>query len=106
MATAAEKIAMYREKAKDTSLPQDVRNVYLDKATALEYKAYEETKAGTTKSSTPPQPSKMAKGGAVKKMMEMPKRGAKSPAIAIVIGMSKPKGKPMMSKGGMAKGKK
>jgi len=66
MATAAEKIAMYREKAKDTSLPQDVRNVYLDKATALEYKAYEETKAGTTKSSTPPQPAKMAKGGAVK----------------------------------------
>jgi len=68
MATAAEKIAMYREKAKDTSLPQDVRNVYLDKATALEYKAYEETKAGTTKSSTPPQPSKMAYGGAVKMM--------------------------------------
>lgn len=68
MPTAAEKVAMYREKAKDTSLPQDVRNAYLDKATELEYKAYEETKAGTTKSSTPPQPSKMAKGGAVKKM--------------------------------------
>lgn len=68
MATAAEKVAMYREKAKDTSLPQDVRNAYLDKATELEYKAYEETKAGTTKSSTPPQPAKMAKGGVVKKM--------------------------------------
>jgi hypothetical protein len=52
-----------------------------------------------------------AKGGAVKK-------GAKSPAVALIIGMSKPKGKatmmnkggmakPMMySKGGMAKGKK
>ena len=106
MATAEEKVAMYREKAKDKSLPLDVRNAYLDKATALEYKAYEETKAGYTKSSTPPQPSKMAKGGAVKKPM-MPKRGAKSPAIAIVIGMAKPKGKAtMMNKGGMAKGKK
>jgi hypothetical protein len=39
--------------------------------------------------------------------MMMPKRGAKSPAIAIVIGMAKPKGKAtMMNKGGMAKGKK
>jgi len=41
----------------------------------------------------------MAKGGAVKK-------GAKSPAVALIIGMSKPKGKAMMNKGGMAKGKK
>lgn len=41
-----------------------------------------------------------AKGGAVKK-------GAKSPAVALIIGMSKPKGKAtMMNKGGMAKGKK
>jgi len=60
--TSAEKVAMYREKAKDTSLPQDVRNAYLDKATALEAKAYEETKAGETKSNTPP---KYSKGGAV-----------------------------------------
>ena len=43
----------------------------------------------------------MAKGGAAKK-------GAKSPApaLAIVIGMGKPKDKMMMNKGGMAKGKK
>lgn len=41
----------------------------------------------------------MAKGGAVKK-------SAKTPAVAIVIGMGKPKGKTMMNKGGMAKGKK
>jgi hypothetical protein len=41
----------------------------------------------------------MAKGGAVKK-------GAKTPAVALVIGMAKPKGKMMMNKGGMAKGKK
>ena len=41
----------------------------------------------------------MAKGGAAKK-------GAKSPAVALIIGMAKPKGKTMMNKGGMAKGKK
>jgi hypothetical protein len=34
------------------------------------------------------------------------KKGAKSPALAIVIGMGKPKDKMMMNKGGMAKGKK
>jgi hypothetical protein len=41
----------------------------------------------------------MAKGSAMKK-------GAKTPAIALIIGMAKPKGKMMMSKGGMSKGKK
>ena len=42
----------------------------------------------------------MAKGSAMKK-------GAKSPAIALIIGVAKPKGKAtMMSKGGMSKGKK
>jgi hypothetical protein len=68
-ATPAEKVAMFREKAKDKALPQDVRNAYLDKATALEAKAYEETKAGSTKSNTPP---KYAKGGAVKKAVKSP----------------------------------
>lgn len=38
--------------------------------------------------------------------MSMAKKGAKSPAIALIIGMAKPKGKTMMNKGGMAKGKK
>ena len=66
MATVEEKVAMFREKAKDKSLPQDVRNAYLDKATALEAKAYEETKAGSTKSNTP---AKYNMGGAVKPMM-------------------------------------
>jgi hypothetical protein len=47
----------------------------------------------------------MAKGGAVVAKAPM-KKGAKSPALAIVIGMGKPKGKMMMNKGGMAKGKK
>jgi hypothetical protein len=74
--TAAQKVAMYREKAKDTSLPQDVRNAYLDKATALEAKAYEETKAGETKSNTPPKEA-YAKGGAVKKPTAKPMMYAK-----------------------------
>ena len=71
-ATPAEKVAMYREKAKDKALPQDVRNAYLDKAPALEAKAYEETKAGSTKSNTPP---KYNMGGAVKKPMMYAKGG-------------------------------
>ena len=93
MATDAEKVAMYREKAKDTSIPQEVRNTYLDRANELERKAYEASKAPE---------KKMAKGGVVKKapakapMKAMAKGGAvkKAPAKA-----------PMkaMAKGGMAK---
>jgi hypothetical protein len=66
--------------AKDKSLPQDVRNQYLDEAVKLEEKGA--MKAGV----------KMAKGGAVKKMM--------------YGGMAEKK--PMMAKGGaaMKKGKK
>jgi hypothetical protein len=71
MATDAEKVKMYREKAKDTSVPQEVRNTYLDRANELERKAYEETKKAP--------PTKLAKGGAVKK-----------PMIAIMIGVGKP----------------
>ena len=44
MATDAEKVKMYREKAKDTSVPQEVRNTYLDRANELERKAFEATK--------------------------------------------------------------
>lgn len=85
-ATPAEKVTMYREKAKDKALPQDVRNAYLDKATALEAKAYEETKAGSTKSNTPAKynmggavkkPMMYAKGGAVKKAVKSPTKKAK-----------------------------
>jgi hypothetical protein len=85
MATTAEKIEMYRERAKDKSLPQEVRNQYLDKATELEYKAYEETKAGKTVSNTAEK--KMAKGGSVvaktpaKKMAMKPKAMAKGGAV-------------------------
>lgn len=107
MATDAEKVAKYRKMAEDKSLPQDVRNTYLDKAVALEQKAYGENK-------------KFAKGGAVmekgtgekyaskkamakhekgeSKAMQMKEKG--KPALAIVIGVGKPKA---MNKGGMAK---
>lgn len=122
MATDAEKVKMYREKAKDTSIPQEVRNTYLDRANELELKAFEETKKAPAKlarggmpvrgSCTAPNKEKkmmgggyampekapmMAKGGAVK--------GGK-PVVAIMIGMAKPTKAPMkkaMAKGGMAK---
>jgi hypothetical protein len=122
MATDAEKVKMYREKAKDTSVPQEVRNTYLDRANELERKAFEATK----KAPTPP--TKMAKGGMPvrgsrtatnkeKKMMGggyampekkpmMAKGGAVKggkPMVAIMIGVGKPKGKTAMNKGGMAK---
>ena len=84
MATEAEMVAKYREKAKDKSLPQDARNMYLDKAVELEQKAYKKEKP----TSLGP---KMAKGGAVSKMSK--DKGAKMPAIAIMIGVTKPKAK-------------
>jgi hypothetical protein len=98
MATDAEKVKMYREKAKDESIPQEVRNSYLDRANELERKAYEATKVPE---------KKMAKGGAVKKApakasAKAPAKGGK-PVVAIMVGMAKPKGKAMMNKGGMAK---
>ena len=92
MATDAEKIVMYREKAKDTSIPQEVRNTYLDRANELERKAYEASKAPE---------KKMAKGGAVKKAP------AKAPAKYMEFSnKGKPKGMTpvkAMNKGGMAK---
>ena len=84
MSKDAEMVAKYREKAKDKSLPQDVRNMYLDKAVELEQKAYKQAKP----TSLGP---KMAKGGAVSKMSK--DKGAKMPAIAIMIGVTKPKAK-------------
>ena len=82
----ASKAAKYREMAKDKALPQDVRNAYLDKANKLE--------EGTMKPT-------MAKGGMVAKGK---KPAIKGPAVVIAVGIGKGK-KPMMSKGGMAKGK-
>ena len=72
--TDAEKVAKLREMAKDKSLPQEVRNQYLDQAVKMEEKAA--MKAGV----------RMAKGGMTKKMM--------------YGGMAD---KPMMAKGGDAK---
>jgi hypothetical protein len=63
MATEAEKIVMYREKAKDESIPQEVRNTYLDRANELERKAYEASKAAPTTSAPPAK--KLAKGGMI-----------------------------------------
>lgn len=54
MKATAAKIKELRAKGQDKTLPQEVRNRYLDKANELEYGAYEASK-------------KMAKGGAVKK---------------------------------------
>lgn len=82
----AAKASKYREMAKDKALPQDVRNAYLDKANKLE--------EGTMKPT-------MAKGGMVAKGK---KPAMKGPAVVIAVGIGKGK-KPMMSKGGMAKGK-
>ena len=108
MATEAEKVKMYREKAKDESIPQEVRNTYLDRANELERKAYEASKAPVTPE------KKLAKGGmASKAKAPVKKAPAKAPAkaaakggkpvVAIMVGMAKPKGKTMMNKGGMAK---
>jgi hypothetical protein len=81
MATEAEMVAKYREKAKDKTLPQDARNMYLDKAVEMEQKAYKQmkpTSLGTkmakggmpvkgSRTATNKATKMMAKGGAVKK---------------------------------------
>jgi hypothetical protein len=91
MATDAEKVKMYREKAKDTSVPQEVRNTYLDRANELERKAFEETKKA---------PAKLAMGG-------MPVRGSRTATNAkkkmMGGGYAMPVKTPMMSKGGAVK---
>ena len=82
--TDAEKVAKLREMAKDKSLPQDVRNTYLDEAAKLEEKGA--MKAGV----------KLAKGGAV--VAKAPKKTAGKPMM--YGGMAD---KPMMAKGGAVK---
>jgi hypothetical protein len=71
--TPAAKVAKLRKMAEDKSLPQAVRNQYLDEAVKMEEKAAKD--AGV----------KMAKGGDTKKMMmggavakELPKRGSRT----------------------------
>lgn len=63
MATEFEKVQKYRKMAEDKTIPQDIRNDYLDKANAIEFKAYEDMKAG--KEPPAPPPKKMAMGGMV-----------------------------------------
>lgn len=95
MATDAEKVKMYREKAKDTTVPQEVRNTYLDRANELERKAFEETKKP---------PAKLYMGG-------MPVRGSRTATNAkkkmmgggYSMPMPTPPTPPMMSKGGAVK---
>ena len=113
MATDAEKVKKYRDMAEDKTIPQDVRNSYLDKANAIELKAFEDYKAGgtqTNKPSSAPAASakkkEMAKGGAVHKMPSgkmmkdsaMSKKGVKMPVVAIMIGVGKPKKMPTKRK--------
>ena len=84
--TDAEKVAKLREMAKDKSLPQEVRNTYLDQAVKLEEKGAK--KAGV----------RLAKGG-------MPVRGertATNKAKKMMYGGMAEK-KPMMAKGGAVK---
>jgi hypothetical protein len=79
--TPAAKVAKLRKMAEDKSLPQAVRNQYLDEAVKLEEKAA--GKAGV----------KMAKGGSV----------AKAPKKMMYGGAVKPMAeKTMMAKGGSA----
>jgi hypothetical protein len=94
MATDAEKVKMYREKAKDTSIPQEVRNTYLDRANELERKAFEATKAPATPE------KKMMYGG-------MPVRGSRTATNKekkmMGGGYAMPAKTPMMAKDGMVK---
>lgn len=93
-ADVAAKVAKLRTAAKDTSIPQDVRNTYLDKANELERSTYKPNmaKGGAVVAKAPAKaPAKAAAKAPAKKMM------AKAPSVAIVIGMPK---KTAMAKGG------
>lgn len=89
--TPAEAAARFRKIAEDKSLPQSVRNTYLDKANAAEKEAAKPT---------------MNRGGAVKKHKmpdgKMMKDSAMSkggkPAMVLVIGVGKPMKKPAKKK--------
>jgi hypothetical protein len=89
--TPAAKVAKLRKMAEDKSLPQAVRNQYLDEAVKMEEKAAKG--AGV----------KMAKGGAV--VAKAPAKAA--PKKMMYGGAVKPMAdKPMMAKGGAVKAKK
>lgn len=99
MASNAEKVAKFREMAKDKSLPQDVRNTYLDRANELERAEFDATKPKEKAAPT----TAMAKGGAVVSKAPV-KKAAKAPAKGKPVGenaMRTPAKK--LNKGGMAK---
>jgi hypothetical protein len=94
MSKDAEMVAKYREKAKDKSLPQDVKNMYLDKAVELEQKAYKQAKPTSLG-------TKMAKGG-------MPVRGSRTATNKAkkMMGGGYAMKTPAMAKGGSVKKRK
>lgn len=81
--TDAQKVAELRKAAEDKTLPQAVRNTYLDRANQLERAGYEKMKMTEGLG--------MAKGGKV------PASKKAKPAMAIMIGLSPTK---KMAKGG------
>ena len=84
--TDAQKVADLRKAAEDKTLPQAVRNTYLDRANQIERSGYEKMKMQ--------EGLNMAKGGKV------PSKAKAKPAMAVMIGLSPTK---KMAKGGMAK---
>jgi len=83
--TDAQKVAELRKAAEDKTLPQAVRNTYLDRANEIERAGYEKMKMQ--------EGLNMAKGGKV------PSKAKAKPAMAVMIGLSPTK---KMAKGGMA----
>ena len=79
--TDAQKVADLRKAAEDKTLPQAVRNTYLDRANELERSGYEKMKMT--------EGLNMAKGGKVSSKAK--------PAMAVMIGLSPTK---KMAKGG------
>jgi hypothetical protein len=83
--TDAQKVADLRKAAEDKTLPQAVRNTYLDRANQIERSGYEKMKMQ--------EGLNMAKGGKV------PSKAKAKPAMAVMIGLSPAK---KMARGGMA----
>jgi hypothetical protein len=81
--TDAQKVADLRKVAEDKTLPQAVRNTYLDRANEIERAGYEKMKMK--------EGLNMAKGGKV------PSKAKAKPAMAVMIGLSPTK---KMAKGG------
>lgn len=81
--TDAQKVAELRKAAEDKTLPQAVRNSYLDRANEIERSGYEKMKMK--------EGMNMAKGGKV------PSKAKAKPAMAVMIGLSPAK---KMAKGG------